>query len=232
MILVLNFFLKDSFAATFDQVIKNHFKELPDPCLCIRVTSTTKAEEILLKSQSSTHLILSGSEASTLDDMGWENEMKKVVLSFINNQKPILGICYGHQFLIRCLAGKDYLRKAPKPEIGWGKIRLKENPLLEGIQNPVCLLAHYDEAVELPENFQLLGSSEKCAIHGFQYKDLPVWGVQFHPEYDLESGQEIFENLQSNDTRYHEHFENALNHPHQLEQNKRFFTNFINIKEV
>lgn len=229
MILVLNFFLKDSFAATFDQVIETHLKDTPHTSYSIRVTSATTAEEVFSESRSATHLILSGSEASTLDDMGWEDEMKKVVLSFIKDNKPILGICYGHQFLVRSLAGKMYLRKAPKPEMGWGKLHLEDNPLFAGIKEPVCLLAHYDEAMNLPSDFKLLGSSEKCAIHGFQYKGLPVWGVQFHPEYDVASGQEIFEDLEANDARYHEHYENELDNEHQLEQNKRFFINFVNM---
>ncbi len=229
MILVLNFFLKDSFAATFNQVIQNHLADTPHRCHFIRVTSATTAEQVLSESKSATHLILSGSEASTLNDMGWEDEMKKVVLSFMKSKKPILGICYGHQFLVRSLAGKDYLRKAPKPEMGWGKLHLEDNPLFEGIKEPVCLLAHYDEVMELPADFHLLGSSEKCAIQGFQYKNLPIWGVQFHPEYDIASGQEIFDDLETNDARYHEHYENALDHEHQLQQNKRFFTNFVNM---
>lgn len=229
MVLILNFFLKDSFAATFDQVIEMHLKDTPHECHSIRVTSETTAEQVFSESNSATHLILSGSEASTLDDMGWEDEMKKVVLFFMQSNKPILGICYGHQFLVRSLAGKEFLRKSPKPEMGWGKLDLLDNPLFKGIEQPVCLMAHYDEAMNLPADFHILGSSKKCDVHGFQYKNLPVWGVQFHPEYDFESGKEIFDDLEASDARYHEHYENELDNEHQLEQNKKFFTNFVNM---
>ncbi|SFI09291.1 GMP synthase (glutamine-hydrolysing) [Tindallia magadiensis] len=227
MVLVLNFFLKDVFANTFNQVIQNQLDGTNVSCKFIRISATTTAKEIQLQSYSATHLILSGSEASTLDDMGWEKEIQEIVTYFIENKMPILGICYGHQLLVRLLAGKKYLQKSPNPEIGWGHINIVDNPLFSGIKDPVCLLAHYDEAIDLPENFHILGSSSKCAIHGFQYKELPVWGVQFHPEYDPASGQELFDDLKANDPHYHAYYENKLTHSSQLQQNKLFFTNFV-----
>lgn len=229
MILVLNFFLNNSFAQSFDRVIKKNLEETSHQLNFVRISSNTTAEQVLAECESATHLILSGSEASTLDDLGWEDEMKKVVLSFIDAGKPILGICYGHQFLVRSLAGKEFLRKAPQPEMGWGKIDLLENPLFNGIDNPVCLMVHYDEAINLPSDFKVLGSSNKCHIQAFQYSNHPVWGVQFHPEYDMEGALELLDDLRTNDARYHEHYENELDNEHQLEQNKRFFINFVNM---
>ncbi len=228
MVLVLNFFLSDAFAESFNRVIRKHLAETGKEITFIRVRKDTTAQEVLAQSAESTHLILSGSEASTLDDLGWEEEMNELVFHFMNLNKPIFGICYGHQFLVRCLAGKMHLRKAPWPEMGWGDLVLEPNPLFEGIHHPVCLLAHYDEAMDLPADFNILGQSEKCEIHAFQYQDLPVWGVQFHPEYDLEAGKEIFDDLEATDPLFQDHFVNALDNTERLNQNTRFFTNFIN----
>ena len=228
MVLVLNFFLQDDFARSFDRVIQGHLSKAGQEGRFIRVRENTTAAEVLQQADETTHLILSGSEASTLDDLGWEEEMKKVVETFIQENKPILGICYGHQFLVRCLAGKAHLRKAPQPEMGWGNLSLKENPLFRGLQRPVCLLSHYDEAMNLPEEFTVLGASDKCDIHAFQYKDLPVWGVQFHPEYDLEAGKEIFDDLKEKDPAFPHQFVDELEEESRLEQNSQFFINFIN----
>lgn len=228
MVLVLNFFLQDDFAKSFDRVIKGHLSKAAQEGHFIRVRENTTAEEVLQQAGEATHLILSGSEASTLDDLGWEEEMKKVVETFIQEKNPILGICYGHQFLVRCLAGKAHLRKSPHPEMGWGNLSLKENPLFNGLQRPVCLLSHYDEAMNLPEEFTVLGSSDKCDIHAFQYKSLPVWGVQFHPEYDLKAGEEIFDDLKEKDPAFIHQFIDELEEESRLEQNSMFFINFIN----
>ncbi len=233
MVLVLNFFLNDSFAATFDRVIASHFSTTEKECIFIRVDADTKAEDVLKTAEDCTHLLLSGSEASTLDDLGWEEEMKQVVLHYIEAGKPVLGICYGHQFLVRCLVGKSHLRKAPRPEMGWGALSLETNPLSEGIHQPVCLLAHYDEVVNLPSAFRVLGSTEKCQIHGFQYRDLPVWGVQFHPEYDTESGRDIIEELEAEDPDFLLHYQDdRQGEDSRLAQNQLFFRNFARIPPV
>ena len=227
MVLVLNFFLSDAFAVSFDRMIAEHLKDTGKEIKFVRVSAAITSEEVLIDADRCTHLILSGSEASTLNDYGWEEPMKTVVMNFIEAKKPVLGICYGHQFLVRILAGKNHLRVAPLPEIGWGNIKLQSNPLFEGIKEPVCLLSHFDEAVELPADFHILGASEKCGVHAFQYKELPVWGVQFHPEYDTVSGKEIFDDHEVTEPRFKALFFSEMCDAVQLEQNKKFFTNFI-----
>ncbi|MDW7670735.1 MAG: hypothetical protein SCM88_03535, partial [Bacillota bacterium] len=137
MVLVLNFFLSDAFAHSFDRVVKKHLEGSGHNPSFIRVRPETTAQQVLQNASEATHMILSGSEASTLDDLGWEDEMKQVVEVFIESHRPILGICYGHQFLVRCLAGKEHLRKAPRPEMGWGDLLLEPNPLFEGINHPI-----------------------------------------------------------------------------------------------
>ncbi|MDW7672780.1 MAG: hypothetical protein SCM88_13940, partial [Bacillota bacterium] len=82
--------------------------------------------------------------------------------------------------------------------------------------------------VDLPPDFKVLGQSEKCAVHAFQYRNLPVWGVQFHPEYDLEAGEEIFDDLEANDPLFTDHFTSDLDDAERLKQNTRFFINFVN----
>ncbi|MEN1760453.1 type 1 glutamine amidotransferase [Anoxynatronum sibiricum] len=228
MVLVLNFFLDDVFAATFDRVICSQLEETGEPVHFLRVRGEKEVTELLEDLSPFSHLILSGSEASPMEDYGWETPMAAVLAHCQEHRKPVLGICYGHQLLVRLLAGKEYLRVAPKPEFGWANIQLPANPLFEGLEDPVFVLSHYDEALALPEDFQLLAVSERCPVHAFQYGELPIWGVQFHPEYDLASSQEIFDVLKTKDPHFKESFIDQLEDEQRFRQNRRLFVNFIN----
>ena len=228
MVLVLNFFLNDAFAATFDQVIREQLESTGVSLDFVRVRGAQEVENLLNSLSDYTHVILSGSEASPMEDYGWETPMADVLTHCQEQRKPVLGICYGHQLLVRLLAGKEYLRVAPKPEFGWANVQLKANPLFEGLKDPVFVLSHYDEALALPSDFTLLAESERCPVHAFQYGQLPIWGVQFHPEYDLASSQEIFEVLQTKDPLFKERFIDELEDEHRFRQNRRLFENFIN----
>jgi GMP synthase (glutamine-hydrolysing) len=80
------------------------------------------------------------------------------------------------------------VRRAAKPEFGFIDLGLAPNPLFQGLGKPLVMVSHYDEVCDLPKEFKVLASSPGCAVHAFQYRDLPVWGVQFHPEYNAEEG--------------------------------------------
>lgn len=92
-------------------------------------------------------------------------------------EKQALGICYGHQFLARVLVGKECLKKRTKPEIGWVKINTVSNKLFENMSETVSFVLHYDEVAYLTDEFRIIASTESCAIHAFQYRHLPVWGI-------------------------------------------------------
>lgn len=99
--------------------------------------------------------------------------------------KPILGVCLGHQALICALGGS--LRQLEMPLHGLDrKIRkLKEDALWENIQFPMATgryhswVAHEDS---LPAELEVLAKGEEDSIVAIKHRDLPVYGVQFHPE--------------------------------------------------
>lgn len=79
-------------------------------------------------------VILSGSRTSCLDQTEWTNKLDLLMREALNTNRPILGVCYGHQTLNRVLGGRQLLRKAPKSEFGWTEIELVERaPLFEGL---------------------------------------------------------------------------------------------------
>lgn len=129
------------------------------------------------------HVIISGSEASILDRDRWVEKEIKLVEEAVRRGLSILGSCYGHQVLVIALAGARHVRECVQPEIGWIPIEIKENSQLLGKRRFASVFSsHFDEVFDLGREFRILAATEMCAIQAFQWKENPVWGLQFHPE--------------------------------------------------
>jgi GMP synthase (glutamine-hydrolysing) len=97
---------------------------------------------------------------------------------------PILGICYGLQFLAYHLGGK--VRSADKREYGPAQVSLlpgeTANPLFAGLPESLDVwMSHGDEALELPPGFSLIARTAN-AVAGMADPARNLWAVQFHPE--------------------------------------------------
>jgi len=108
------------------------------------------------------------------------------IMEALDAQVPILGICLGHQLLAHWLGGEV---KTGQWEIGWLPITTNEaaesDPLLAGLGETFhAFLWHGDQITKLPPGATLLASSEKCKVQVYRLDGLPVWGVQFNPQYD------------------------------------------------
>ncbi|HSJ59330.1 MAG TPA: hypothetical protein VLC95_19250, partial [Anaerolineae bacterium] len=73
--------------------------------------------------------------------------------------------------------------------IGWLPVTMTEagraDPLFAELDNPFhAFLWHGDQVTELPAGAELLASSDMCPVQAYRLNDLPVWGVQFNPQYD------------------------------------------------
>ena len=98
---------------------------------------------------------------------------------------PILGICYGLQFLTHHLGGK--VRPADKREYGPAQVSIvpgqqADNPLFAGLPASLDVwMSHGDEALELPPGFSLTARTAN-AVAGIADPARNIWAVQFHPE--------------------------------------------------
>ncbi len=111
---------------------------------------------------------------------------------------PILGICYGHQLLIKQAGGVVKLSK--KPEFGPAPLLIKNySNLFYGIdqeKNPIVWMSHVDEVEMLPSGFEVLAQTEDCSYAAVGDINRNLFGLQFHPEVqESEWGLQILKNF-------------------------------------
>ena len=123
-------------------------------------------------------VILSGSPFSVYD-----KEAFKIDLDEIRGKYPVLGICYGAQFMSYTLGGN--VEPAGTREYGRANLASfdKENPLFKGFEeNSQVWMSHGDTITKLPEGFKVIASTDKVVNAAYQAVGEQLWGVQFHPE--------------------------------------------------
>jgi GMP synthase (glutamine-hydrolysing) len=95
---------------------------------------------------------------------------------------PVLGICYGLQFIVHHLGGK--VRSASKREYGHAEVTIEDSatPLFAGLPKTLQVwMSHGDEALELPAGFHRIAVTAN-ALAGIESAGHRIWAVQFHPE--------------------------------------------------
>lgn len=109
---------------------------------------------------------------------------------------PIMGICLGHQILAKAFGGA--VHQAEMGEYAEAEIFVdRENSILRGVGPSFSAwVSHRDEVKTLPKDFVGLAHSETCKVEAMEHKDLPLFGVQFHPEVEhTPKGPMIFKNF-------------------------------------
>ncbi len=138
-------------------------------------------------------IIVSGSKTGAAEEAPWINQLLDLIRKAIDLRIPYLGVCYGHQMLVRAVGGLGSIRKSAQPEFGWISVELTGNSILtQGVSKRFDTFAsHFDETHNLPSDFRILARSEWCDVQACQLSDLPIFGIQFHPEKSLEEGERI-----------------------------------------
>ena len=109
---------------------------------------------------------------------------------------PILGICYGMQFMTDALGGE--VKRAEKREYGVIDVTMDtKSKLFKNLKNiNPCLMSHTDYVHTLPVGFEKIASTENCKIAAMQNVEKNLYGIQFHTEVnDTENGIEIIKNF-------------------------------------
>jgi GMP synthase (glutamine-hydrolysing) len=123
-------------------------------------------------------IILSGGPASVV-----EEGSPQISDDIFKLGKPVLGICYGLQLMCHYLGGK--VVPAEKREYGRAHlgIRNDSHPLLQNVENDSTVwMSHGDKVLEVPENFEIIASTETTEPSMIANDTDKFYGVQFHPE--------------------------------------------------
>ena len=174
------------FGSQTTQLIGRRVRELDTYCEIVPYNKFPK-DDISVKG-----VILSGSPFSVYD-----KDAFKVDLSEIRGKYPILGICYGAQYLSYTNGGK--VEPAGTREYGRAHLAsfCKDNVLLKGVrEGSQVWMSHGDTITAIPDNFKKIASTDKVEIAAYQIEGENVWGVQFHPEvFHSEDGTQILKNF-------------------------------------
>ena len=137
-------------------------------------------------------VILSGSPYSVHDP-----EAFKVDLSQFVGKVPVLGICYGAQFIANTLGGK--VEKADSREYGRAHLESFDasNPLFRGFEpHSQVWMSHGDTITAIPESCRVIASTADVTNAAYASTEVPLWAVQFHPEvFHSLQGKELLRNF-------------------------------------
>jgi para-aminobenzoate synthetase component 2 len=121
----------------------------------------------------------------------------EIVNAAIEKQKPLLGVCLGHQAIGAALGGK--VTRAP--ELLHGKtsqVQHKNEGVFKDLKSPFRATRYHSLAIEtpnFPNDLIITATTESGVIMGVKHKTAPIEGVQFHPESVLtEGGHQLLAN--------------------------------------
>lgn len=174
------------FGSQYTQLIARRVRELNVYC---EIWPFNKAN---LHDSSVKGVILSGSPFSVRDSKAPLPDLKG-----IKGSLPILGICYGAQYLSHFFGGEV----APSKHREYGRANLEITDssckLLQGVSNGTQIwMSHADTIVRTPEDYHIVGHTNDVKIGAFVIKGEDTYGIQFHPEvYHTTEGLKILKNF-------------------------------------
>ena len=137
-------------------------------------------------------VILSGSPSSVR-----QQDAPMPNLDGVINEIPLLGICYGAQWLIHHYGGN--VEKSDTREYGRAKLQIsmQSDPLLNGVSaESQVWMSHGDTITETPKSVINLGSTQDVKNAAYRFVNQQIWGIQFHPEvYHSTEGKKLIENF-------------------------------------
>lgn len=153
------------------------------------LTRSVYRGEPLLKYDEVAGVVISGSHDMLTDHLPWMEETAQWLNGAVKKQVPILGICFGHQMLAYALGGLvEYNPRGA--EYGTVHIRFSlvrtHDALFHSLPTQIDVqVSHQQSVMELPDGAVWLAGSDGDPHQAFRFGP-NAWGVQFHPEFNLE----------------------------------------------
>jgi GMP synthase (glutamine-hydrolysing) len=175
------------FGSQYNQLIARRVREckvycqIEPPGVDIEIIKSLKPEGI----------ILSGGPSSI-----YEKNSPKTNPAIFDLGIPVLGICYGMQFMVDALGGT--VKKAAKREYGFASLAIhKPENMFDTIdQSATCWMSHGDSITNLPKEFVVTASTENTEIAAVENRKKHFYGLQFHPEVEhTPKGKQMLRNF-------------------------------------
>ena len=160
------------FGSQTTQLIGRRVRELDTFCEILPYNKFPKDDPSVIG------VILSGSPYSVHDPNAFKVDLEQFV-----GKIPVLGICYGAQFISFSNGGK--VEKTNTREYGRANLASfrKDNSLFKGFEdNSQVWMSHGDTITAIPDDCECIASTENVHFAAYASKKVPLWAVQFHPE--------------------------------------------------
>ena len=174
------------FGSQYTQLIARRIRELNTYCEILPYNKFPFGEPDIKG------VILSGSPFSVNDANAFKPD-----LSEIRGHYPLLGICYGAQYLAQLgggIVGASSTREYGRAHLAYVEA---DDVLMKGVpQESQVWMSHGDTILQLPDNYHIIASSKEVKVAAYHILEEPTWAVQFHPEvYHSTDGTTILRNF-------------------------------------
>lgn len=173
------------FGSQFTQLIARRLRELNVYC---EIHPYTKVPKITPDIKG---VILSGSPHSVR-----EVNAPKPDLSEIKGKLPLLGVCYGAQFLAHFFGGE--VGKSNSREYGRAHLEIKDKTsrLFKDVNDSVVWMSHGDTILSIPDTYKITASTHDVKVAAYDISGEDTFAIQFHPEvYHTVEGTKILRNF-------------------------------------
>ena len=174
------------FGSQYTQLIARRVRELNTYC------EIHPYNKIPTLDESVKGVILSGSPYSVRDEKALKPD-----LSNIKGKMPLLGVCYGAQYLAHFYGGEV----APSNSREYGRANLNfvnaNDVLMKDVpSNSQVWMSHGDTIKQIPENYEIIASTTDVKVAAYKIGGEQTWGIQFHPEvYHSTDGKTLLKNF-------------------------------------
>lgn len=168
---------------------RNCVEEISGLASCqIEAINVGKIPQIQQSSIDSADAVIIGGSGhhSAIKDYDFTQPLNAAIHQMAETRKPLLGSCWGHQFIARALGG-EVVHDPDHTEVGtlevMGTDAAKTDPIFNSCPpSYLVLMGHQDRVATLPPNTTELAYSSSCRNQAYRVKDLPIYGTQFHTE--------------------------------------------------
>lgn len=174
------------FGSQYTQLIARRVRELNTYCEIHPFNKVPTIDDTVIG------VILSGSPFSVLDESA-----PKPDLSAFRGKLPLLGVCFGAQYIAKISGGQvapSKIREYGRANLGY--INLDSKLMIGVPNNSQVWMSHGDTIVDIPSNFKISASTKDVKVAGYELENEQTFGIQFHPEvYHSTDGKTILKNF-------------------------------------